>query len=192
MLIALILFLKVHIIVKKDADGKLILRYKYAFWTFGEKPNPNSIIVKTIKSITGIDELKLTEIKKSIKEDGLSSALKETVFVIKTLLTEVLAILKHCTVSKFYFKVVCTDSDAALCSLKYGTVSAVLYPLAGFISENIKVKEKNYNLDISADFEAKDDFFDYNIILSVRVITAVIALLKIYCKRRKKIKQENR
>ena len=49
LLITVICLLPVKVLLKNDAQNPLILRYKFLGKTFGENPDPNDPIIKTLK-----------------------------------------------------------------------------------------------------------------------------------------------
>ena len=57
-LIIAILLLPVYVILRSDENGEVYLRYKILFKTFGEDPDPNNPIIKTLLDASGISELK--------------------------------------------------------------------------------------------------------------------------------------
>ncbi|MBR2447526.1 MAG: hypothetical protein IKB29_00930, partial [Clostridia bacterium] len=63
LLITVILLLPISVIIKTDQNDELILRYRFLFKTYGEDPDPNNPIIKTLKEASGISRLEKENLK---------------------------------------------------------------------------------------------------------------------------------
>ena len=63
LLITVILLLPVYVIIKTDKNGELIFRYKFLNKIYGEDPDPNNPVVKTLKKASGVSRLEKDKLK---------------------------------------------------------------------------------------------------------------------------------
>lgn len=190
-LITAILLLPVYIIIKNDENNNLILLYKILFKTFGENPDPDNPIVNLIKESSGVSKIEKKNLEKNIEQSGLASTVGDTMRILMNLLKEVPAILKHCTAKKFHIKVVCSEDNAADTAISYGQCCAAVYPITSFLSSNMKVKRRGQNIDISTDFTQGESVFRYDLLISVRLYRAIIALFKVAYKEAQRNMEKN-
>lgn len=178
-IITIILLLPVYIIVKNDDDDNMIIRYKLLFLTFGENPNPNNPIIKAVKKSVGIDIFEKQNLEKNLEDSGTVATAKDTCRVLLSLLKEVVAILKYVTVNKFDLNIVCIGEDAAKAAISYGTTCAVAYPIVGFINTAMNVKKNSQDVNITCDFDSKEEVLDYHLVISVRIFRLIGAFFRI-------------
>ncbi len=190
-LITAILLLPVNIIIKNDENNNLILLYKILFKTFGEDPDPDNPLVKLIKETSGVSKIEKKSLEKNIEKSGLLNTVGDTMRILMNLLKEVAGLLKHCTAKKFHIKVVCSEDNAADTAITYGRCCSLVYPVTSFISSNMKVRKKGQNIDISPDFTGNESVLRYDLLISVRLYRAVIALFKVAYKEAKRTTEQN-
>lgn len=133
LLIAVILLLPVRVIIKYGDGDEVKLLYRFLGKTFGENPDPNNIIVKSAKKLTGISRFdSIGTVKGSIEDMGVSATAGQIADILMSLLGRVVWILKYCVAERFFIKAVCAGDDAADAAMEYGAVCAVVYPLVGY------------------------------------------------------------
>lgn len=179
LLVVIALFLPIRIIIKTDQNGEITFLGKFLFKTFGDKPNPksNQSFLKTLKELTGMDKLD----KKNLKTNGVREFFKvigESISTIVSLLKQILDILKLCTVKTLKINIICSQEDAAQTAINYGICYAVISPLLNFLHSSMKVKSSGEQINISCDFEHQKSHYDFEIVLSVRIITLIKALFR--------------
>lgn len=190
LVITVILLLPVYIIIKIDENGELILRYKILHKTFGENPDPNNPILKTLKKASGISRLEKKNLQSSAESKGLSSTVSQTLRIVSDLLKEVVNLLKYCYAKKFYIKVVCAEEDAADTAISYGKCCAVVYPVAGLLSSIMKIRKRSQKIDISCDYTGGKDEFCLDFLISVRLYRVLAAFFRIAFKEAKRTVNE--
>lgn len=190
LLITAILLLPIDIIIKNDDDDNLILLYKILFKTFGENPDPNNILVKTIKETSGISKIEKDGLKKNVAESGFWSTVSYTARILLSLLQEIVNVLKYCKLKKLNIKAVCAGEDAAETAVDYGKCCAIIYPIAGFLSSNMKVKRKAQKIDIKCDYTNGENIFKYDILIMIRMYHAIAALFRIALKEAKRTAEQ--
>lgn len=186
LLITIILLLPVYIILKSDENGEVYLRYKFLFKTFGEDPNPDNPILKTLKEASGISRLEKQNLKSDVKKEGFYETLGQSCRLLMGLLKEIAALLKHCTAKKFVFRVICAEETAADTAISYGQCCAVVYPISAFLSSVMKVKRKGQHIDVSCDYNSGKGSFSYDFLISVKVCHVLAAFFRIAIKEAKR------
>lgn len=186
LLVIVILLLPVYVILRSDENGDVYLRYKILFKTFGEDPDPNNPIIKTLKEASGISRLEKKNLKSDVKKEGLYETLGQTCRLLMGLLKELASLLKYCTAKKFVFKVVCSEETAADTAISYGRCCAVVYPLASFLSSIMKVRKKGQHIDISCDYTGGNDSFSYEFVIWTRFYHVLAAFFRVAIKEAKR------
>jgi hypothetical protein len=187
LIVLAIMFLPVHVIIKTDEKGELFLRYKILFKVFGEDPNPNDPIIKTLKEAVGINRLKNQNLQKSIKNQGMASTLNETLRLLFDLIKELCGLLKYCTAKSFKFNIVCHGKDAADAAMEYGQCCAIVYPFLGALSSIIKIKKRGQKINIFCDYTNEmEDKFQYDIVLSIFMYHILAAFFRVAYKEAKR------
>ncbi len=176
LLIAVILMLPVDIIFRTDPQGELIFRYKFLGKEYGEDPNPDNPIVKFLKEASGLSRVEKESLADSIKSEGVSGTISESVSLIIALLKRLAELLKHCKIKTLKLKIVCAEGDAAKTAISYGTCHAVLWPIIGFLHSKMRVCEKGKDINILCDYSARKGCVEFETQLVVRIFRALTAL----------------
>lgn len=180
--IAVILSLPVYVIVKSDENGELVLLYKFLGKLYGENPDPNNPILKQIKKSSGVARIEKQGFQKSLAESGFFATMVDTCRILADLLIEIGHILKYCTAKRFEIEAVCAEENAAETAIRYGQYCAAIYPLAGALSANMKVRKKARRIDIRCDFTGGKPSFRYDFLIMVRLRHALAALWRVSLK----------
>lgn len=191
-LITVILMLPIDIIIKNDEDDNLILLYKFLFKTYGEDPDPNNILVKTIKETSGLSRIEKGNLEKRIEQSGFAFTVSETCRILMNLIKEIAVILKYCKLKKFQMNIVCAGDDAAEAAMEYGKCCAAVYPIAAFFGSVMKCRKKVWDININCNFANDKKTFRYDFLVRISLFRAIIALFKTaYKEARRRIEQEN-
>lgn len=177
-LISAILLSPVKIILKNDEQNELLLRYKYWFKTFGEEPNPDDPIVKALLSATGVERLQSKNVQKNIQSDGLKKTVRASFSMLTDLLKEVVALLKHCTVTRLHIKIRASGDDVDDAAIHYGQCCAATYSLLNILRSFLKVRKRGCNMDLGCNFFEKS-VFRYEVILSIRAYRVLGGLWRV-------------
>ena len=190
-IITAILLLPVDIIIKKDDKGNPKLLYKFLFKIYSENPDPNNPIVKALKKTTGIEKLEAREIRKKLKESSYVPTAIETINILKGLLSELGSILRRVSAKKFFVSIKCATSDAADAAINYGQYCALLYPLTAALGSFIKIPKRARKIGVFFAPELSEDRVDYEIIIRIKVVRALISLFRISYKEAMRGLEEN-
>ena len=186
-LVTAIVLLPIKFIIKNDENNELILRYKLLGKTFGEDPDPNDPIIKSLKSAAGVDRLGKAELKKSIHSDGLTKTLKSSYAMIIDLLKEVVALLKLCKITKLEVKIRAVGDGPDEAAIHYGQYCAITYGLLNAINVFVKVRKRGCNVDIGCDFFGTESVFRYDVVLVTRFGRVLAALWRVILAEAKRI-----
>ena len=191
LLITVILLLPVYVIIKTDETGEVIFRYKILFKTYGENPNPDNPIVKTLVKTSGLERLRKEQFKESAMRGTVLDALGENVSLIVGLLKHLLGLLKRCKVKVLKLNVICAEGDAAETAIYYGQSCALVYPLVSFIHASLKVRKKGEKVEIICDYDGQESYYELETILVVRVFRVLGAVLRAGIDEAKRMAQED-
>lgn len=187
--ITVIVLLPVKVIIKQDENKELMLRYRLLFKTFGENPDPNDPIVRTLKRVGGVDRLEKKVLKRNIEAEGLQKTVSDSYDVLIDLLKELVAILKYCTLTRLHITIRCGGDDAAETAISYGKYCIATDALLGALRSIMKVRRRGCRIDIGCDFFGKDRF-DYDVVISVGFFRVLAAFWRIALEEAKRMAQD--
>jgi hypothetical protein len=168
LLVTVIWLLPVRVIIRNDDENNLILLYKFLFKTYGENPDPNDPIVKTLKKAGGVDKLEKQALQKNIRQEGLKNALSDTYKTIVDLLKEILELLRFSVATRLRIQIRCTGSDPAEAAIHYGQSCAATNIFLNVFGGLVKIRRRGCHIDISCDLEGSEPIFRYDVILTFR------------------------
>ena len=189
-LVTVILLLPVSVIIKANEKGEFKILYKLLFKTFGEKPDPNNPIVKTLKEVAGVTRLDKEKLKQSVKEKGFLKTLNESAALILELIKKAFNLLKKCKLKDLKIDVICAEEDAAKTAIAYGRAYAIISPVLNFVNGVMKVRKKGQKINITPDFNGGEPSFSLEIVLTVSVFRVLIVFLQLMADEKKRKEQE--
>ena len=169
--IILLLLLPIYIIIKNDENNNIIFYIKFLFFKFDFKDKGAKKTEKSGKTDKK-DEEKETQ-KKDFRE-----TVSGTMELISNIFEELIKIFKHLIAPKFQLQIICTSKDAAEAAIHYGECCAVVYPVLGFISSAVKVKEKGRDIDIRCEYDKSQWVINYHFIIGIRICHILAALIR--------------
>lgn len=188
-LITIILLLPVYIIIKTDENDEVIIRYKILWKTFGEDPDPNQPIIKVLKQTLGVTRLDKKNFQNNSEKIGMLENFKDSFSLIIGLLKRLLQLLKYCSVKTLHIDIICADEDAAQTAMNYGMCYAVVCPLLGLLRSVIKVRPRGEKINISCDYEAKESYYSFDVVICVKVVRIIVAIFRAAFDEAKRISQ---
>ena len=171
--IILLLLLPIYIIIKNDENNNIIFYIKFLFFKFDFK---DERVKKTEKSEK--TDKKDEEKKKKTQKKDFRETVSRTMKLISNIFEELIKIFKHLVAKKFQLQIICTSKDAAEAAIHYGECCAVVYPVLGFISSAIKVKEKGRDIDIRCEYDKSRWTLNYHFIIGIRICHILAALIR--------------
>ena len=178
-LITVILLLPVRVIVKNDDQNELILRYKFLGKIYGEEPNPDAPIIKTLKAASGVERLEKTKLKKTVKNEGWQKTVADSYELVIDLLKEVLALLRRCTITKLRVDILCVGDEADEAAIHYGQCCAITYSLLNVLQGLMRVRKRGRSIHIGCDFCETESVFRYHVELTARIGPVLAALWRV-------------
>lgn len=194
LLITIVLLLPFSLIIKTDKNGEPIFLFKFLFKTFGnEKTEKESPFVKALMDLSGISRLGSDKSKETSEKSGFLNLLRGNISLIMKVLTEILKVLKKCTVKVLKIDIVCAGENAADTAISYGVCYSILSPLLNLIHSNMKVVESGEKININADFNSKEGSLKVELVLVLKVYNLLFAFFnlvkaefkRIYSKKKK-------
>lgn len=159
LIVLILLFCPVRADVFSDSEDILTYDIKYLFFDLASQEKSGG---------------EAQENDENAKE---KTPLGETVKTLISALKSLGALLPHIRIDKFKVNWVCAGSDAAETAIRYGTVCAVIYPLAAFLKEKTHYK-KNPDISVTADFEAQNGNYSIYLKLRAPLVFAINFLLQ--------------
>lgn len=182
-LVTIVMLLPVKLIIKNNAQNQFSLRLKFLFMTFDgdtslENTNSNNSIAKAFLSATGIERLRTKQMQKNIQSDGLRETVSESFSILKDLLKELIALLKHCTITRLHIKIRASGEDVDDAAIHYGQCCAATYSLLNVLRSFLKIRKRGCNIDLGCNFFEKS-LFHYEIVLSFRAFRVLGSLWRV-------------
>lgn len=97
----------------------------------------------------------------------------------QSILKRTVSLLKRCKITRLRLHIVCAGEDAAATAITYGTVSAVVYGLLGFLDSAVKIKPRAKDVLVSCDYGRSEGALQLEVTLSVALYRIVKALLNV-------------
>ena len=173
LLLLCLLLLPVYVRLYKDDAGKAQVSLKILFFSIPldkkeeKKSEKESAVLKQfgLSQYTGGKNW-----KKQISENGLLSALRDFVKILKPFFSALEQIARKFRVCKAYLEVTTAGEHAAI---EYGAACAVLYPLSAFLQNHVKGNTRKMNVDVRCDFEAFSPEISYDLVLRIFVFNLI-------------------
>lgn len=181
LIILLILALPVYVMIKNGKTGDEIrITYRLLWMVFGEEPNPDSLVVKTAVKLLNLERIVSTEaFRKEMEYSGLNETVAETVSILLALLDRVVWILPRCRVTRLKILSVSGGNDAAKTAIDYGIACSVIYPVAGWIQDEMKMSAKAADINVLCNFNGQSSIFEIDTRIKVRIWQVLRALIHV-------------
>lgn len=173
-IICIFLLLPVSILLKNDEQNNFIYKIKFLWFSFPQKK---------VKSGKHIAEKPVKTEKPS--EKSLMEKIKDSKELIIASIKEISSLIKKFTIKEFHLDILCSGKNAAETAIKYGACCSLVYPLTSFIDSLMKPKYKKQKINIRSNFESKEEHIKFELKLSVKIISLLIALIKIAIRKAK-------
>ncbi len=156
--ICLLLFLKIKVRLFISKEGTITVKYlfiKYSHYFINSDKN---------KSKGKKSKENENSISKHFKEKGYVEGISQLAEIIKAVFEKIWSILKKGQVLKLRLVTKFSDGEAASTAITYGAVSAVLYPLLGWVNSCFNIKKQ----EVAINAVYKDEsFLDFEFELEV-------------------------
>lgn len=172
--IVFLLLLPISIIIKNDDNNNNIFLIKFLFFKFDFKGDSSEKNKKQKKT----DREARKQKEKTAEKKDFRETVSEIMKLISNIFEELLKLFKHLVARKFQLQIICASKDAAQAAIHYGECCAAVYPVLGFISSAIKVKEKGRDIDIRCEYDKSRWTVKYHFIISIRICHILAALIR--------------
>lgn len=166
--IFLALFSKIRFKLNISKEGTITVKYlflKYSHYFLDSDKNN----LKNIK-----DKKNENSITKHFKDNGYIEGITQLAYIIKSVILKILSLLKKGEVTKLRLIAEFSSGDAALTAITYGSVSAVLYPLVGWLNSLAQIK--NQEVKINAVYDDKPFIdFEFELEIAVKLINLLLS-----------------
>ncbi len=181
-LTVVLLLLHVKLIIGYAPETGIKVRAKYLFFTFGKKKKESKKKKKgidlfgIIKKKLGLefDEEELSDEEKAKK--SIYEKVSTVVLLVTTLADEFIWLFKRLRLDRLHVIAICSGDDAAESATDYGLVCAAVYPLVGYLMENINAKKNAEDVQIGCDFDG-NGYFEFELTVSVKLIYIIRVLI---------------
>lgn len=187
-LIIIALSVRLKLVIAYNGKKQLGFKVKYLFLSFGgKKKKPESIkaegtakpekkkkpskFVKRIKKKFGLDVLE-TE----LKQGGFADKVSQITALVMLFAGQIKWIFSKLRVDLLKVLILCGGNDAADTAIDYGIVCSAVYPMAGYLSANINMKDNAENIQIGCNFDGETSL-EFELIISIRTIHLLTALI---------------
>lgn len=178
-LITVIWLLPIYVIIKTDQNGELFIRYRFLFKTYGENPDPNNKIVKTLKEASGLTQIEKNTINKDLKDLGFLENLSDTVSLLTTLIKGIVDLLHYATAKVFKLHIICAEDDAAQTAISYGKCYAIVSPVISLVNSIVKIKKRKFDVNIGCDYSGQNKKFEFETVLVIHFGRALSAFFRL-------------
>lgn len=172
--IILLLLMPIYIIIKNDENNNNIFLIKFLFFKFDFKGDSSEKNKKQNKT----DREARKQKEKTAEKKDFRETVSEIMKLISNIFEELLKLFKHLVARKFQLQIICASKDAAQAAIHYGECCAAVYPVLGFISSAIKVKEKGRDIDIRCEYDKSSWTVKYHFIIGIRICHILAALIR--------------
>jgi len=157
--------LKLHISKEGTITVKyLFIKYSHYFLNSDKKKSKNKNDKKNENSIT-----------KHFKDNGYIEGITQLANIIKSVILKILSLLKKGEVTRLRLIAEFSSGDAASTAITYGSVSAVLYPLVGWLNSLAQIK--NQEVKINAVYDDKPFIdFEFELEIAVKLINLLLSV----------------
>lgn len=177
LLLVLLWILRLKLVISYLGSGKPTFKVRFLGIDFGgkKKKKKKSKIAEKLKKKFGLDILENFDAT-SILEGTFGEKAEQIVGLVMLFATQIKWLYKKLRIDKLYAFITC-GGDAADAAIDYGLVCAAVYPMVGYLSANMNLKNGAEDVNIACDFDGKTDF-EFELIISVSTIHIFIAVIK--------------
>ena len=181
LLIFLLLFSSVSVSCRIDDDVKVKIRYLFIKFNLPKHRKSKKSQAKN----TPKKQTKSNYIKQLIEQNGLLGAIKELLFIVKTILSRGFKMAHHIRVKRFNMLVTAASDDPAKTAVEYGALCSIVFPALSGFQSMMKWNDRKTEVVVNSDFctDKPTLFIDFKIKLRLYFIviaglSVILALVK--------------
>ena len=145
LLIFLLLFSSVSVSCRVDDEVKVKIRYLFLKFNLPKHRKKSKNKAKTTQT-------NISYIKQLIEQNGLLGAIKELLFIVKTILSRGIKMAHHIRVKRFDMVVTAASDDPAKTAVEYGALCSVVFPALSGFQSLMKWNDRKTKVLVNSDF----------------------------------------
>lgn len=143
-----------------------------------QQNNKKGLSEKT-KKLLGIDKFEnIKTLKFNLKETGFKGTFGKSIEITKFLMKQLGKLLSKVKLKRLHIEYVCVGEDAADTAVKYGVLSALVYPFVALLESSMNSKKNKLSVNLNCDFDKKESYYEFLCIVKLRIIYALIVFIK--------------
>ena len=146
-----------------------------------EKPatKKKKLLSDKTKKLFGIDKFEnIKTLKSNLKESGFKGTFGRSIEITKFLMKQLGKLISKVKLKKLHIKYICVGDDAADTAVKYGMLSAIVYPFVAFLGSSMNSRENKLSVILNCDFDNKESNYEFICVVKLRIIYALIVFIK--------------
>ena len=121
---------------------------------------------------------KTKKLKFNLKETGFKGTFGKSIEITKFLMKQLGKLLSKVKLKRLHIEYVCVGEDAADTAVKYGVLSALVYPFVALLESSMNSKKNKLSVNLNCDFDKKESCYEFLCIVKLRIIYALIVFIK--------------
>ena len=203
-----VLLLPIYLIVKADEQKGLQLQLRILGKTYdgekqakpakkpakkpAQKPKtaPANAVVDMLKKAFGLHRFEKAYLQNKIRENGFFSAVSEIIEIIRSVLEQIMDVIRGCVATKFQLRLRCAGTDPADTAAEYGRYCALVYPLVGYLSSVMHLRRRGADVQIGCDMLETKTEFSCHVVIRLHVFYLVRCIAGILAAEARRKKEE--
>ena len=131
------------------------------------------------KKLFGIDKFEnIKTLKYNLKESGFKGTFGKSIEITKFLMKQLGKLISKVKLEKLHIQYVCVGEDAADTAVKYGMLSAFVYPFVALLESSMNSQKNKLSVILNCDFDKKEADYEFICAVKLRIIYALIVFIK--------------
>lgn len=172
----ILLISSVNFKVYLSKDGYFIVKYlffSFKYDVYGENK------LKSVKKTSSLKNNKSTKknqgyFKKNFSQKGIVEGVVHFLNIVKLIVLKIYELAVKCEIKDFVLNIKTVGKEPAETAIYYGALCSVIYPAIGILNGIFPIKKQNIN--INADYDAKNPEVEFSATFKVRVLKSIKVL----------------
>lgn len=172
----ILLISSVNFKVYLSKDGYFIVKYlffSFKYDVYGENK------LKSVKKTSSLKNDKSTKknqgyFKKTFSQKGIVEGVVHFLNIVKLIVLKIYELAVKCEIKDFVLNIKTVGKEPAEAAIYYGALCSVIYPAIGVLNGIFPIQKQNIN--INADYDAKNPEVEFSATFKVRVLKSIKVL----------------
>lgn len=172
----ILLISSVNFKVYLSKDGYFIVKYlffSFKYDVYGENK------LKSVKKTSSLKNDKSTKknqgyFKKIFSQKGIVEGVVHFLNIVKLIVLKIYELAVKCEIKDFVLNIKTVGKEPAEAAIYYGALCSVIYPAIGVLNGIFPIQKQNIN--INADYDAKNPEVEFSATFKVRVLKSIKVL----------------